>query len=62
MIRFATAMVLARKDYRVLVVDRTTFPSDTLSTHLVHPLGVAAPLCLWPPNGYPDRTTCRRSR
>src|SRR5262245_7759063 len=36
------AMLLARKGYRVLVVDRATFPSDTVSTHLVHPLGVAA--------------------
>jgi 2-polyprenyl-6-methoxyphenol hydroxylase-like FAD-dependent oxidoreductase len=37
-----TAMLLARKGYRVLVVDRATFPSDTISTHLVHPPGVAA--------------------
>ena len=37
-----TAMLLARKGYRVLVVDRATFPSDTLSTHLVHAPGVAA--------------------
>jgi flavin-dependent dehydrogenase len=37
-----TAMLLARKGYRVLVVDRATFPSDTLSTHLVHPPGIAA--------------------
>ena len=37
-----TAMLLARKGYRVLVVDRATFPSDTNSTHLVHPPGVAA--------------------
>ena len=36
------AMLLARKGYRVLVVDRATFPSDTLSTHVVQPLGVAA--------------------
>src|SRR5688572_11549424 len=36
------AMLLARKGYRVLVVDRATFPSDTISTHVVHPLGVAA--------------------
>src|SRR6187397_2648693 len=26
-----TAMLLARKGYRVLLVDRATFPSDTLS-------------------------------
>jgi 2-polyprenyl-6-methoxyphenol hydroxylase-like FAD-dependent oxidoreductase len=37
-----TAMLLARKGYRVLVVDRASFPSDTLSTHLIHPPGVAA--------------------
>lgn len=36
------AMLLARRGYRVLLVDRATFPSDTVSTHLVHPLGVAA--------------------
>jgi flavin-dependent dehydrogenase len=37
-----TAMLLARKGYRVLVVDRASFPSDTISTHLIHPPGVAA--------------------
>jgi 2-polyprenyl-6-methoxyphenol hydroxylase-like FAD-dependent oxidoreductase len=37
-----TAMLLARAGHRVLVVDRATFPSDTLSGHLVHPPGVAA--------------------
>lgn len=37
-----TAMLLARAGYKVLVVDRSTFPSDTMSTHVVHPLGVAA--------------------
>ncbi len=36
------AMLLARKGYRVLVVDRATFPSDTVSTHVVQPLAVAA--------------------
>lgn len=36
-----TAMLLARKGYRVLVVDRASFPSDTLSTHLIHAPGVA---------------------
>lgn len=38
----STAMLLARYGYRVLVVDRSTFPSDTMSTHLIHPPGVAA--------------------
>lgn len=37
-----TAMLLARRGYRVLVVDRATFPSDTVSTHLIHPPGLAA--------------------
>jgi 2-polyprenyl-6-methoxyphenol hydroxylase-like FAD-dependent oxidoreductase len=37
-----TAMLLARKGYRVLVVDEATFPSDTISTHLIHPPGVSA--------------------
>src|SRR5262249_32930566 len=37
-----TAMLLARKGYKVLVVDRATFPSDTVSTHLIHPPGVSA--------------------
>lgn len=41
-----TAMLLARKGYKVLVVDRAAFPSDTISTHLVHPPGVAA-LARW---------------
>jgi 2-polyprenyl-6-methoxyphenol hydroxylase-like FAD-dependent oxidoreductase len=41
-----TAMLLARKGYRVLVVDRATFPSDTVSSHVVHPLGTAA-LARW---------------
>jgi 2-polyprenyl-6-methoxyphenol hydroxylase-like FAD-dependent oxidoreductase len=37
-----SAMLLARKGYRVLLVDKATFPSDTMSTHLVHPPGIAA--------------------
>src|SRR4029453_18099914 len=36
-----TAMLLARKGYRVLVVDRATFPSDTISTHIIWPHGAA---------------------
>jgi 2-polyprenyl-6-methoxyphenol hydroxylase-like FAD-dependent oxidoreductase len=41
-----TAMLLARKGWNVLLVDRATFPSDTISTHLIHPQGVAA-LARW---------------
>ena len=37
-----TAMLLARKGHRVLLVDRATFPSDTLSTNVIHAPGVAA--------------------
>jgi 2-polyprenyl-6-methoxyphenol hydroxylase-like FAD-dependent oxidoreductase len=36
-----TAMLLARKGHRVLLVDRAGFPSDTLSTHYIHQPGVA---------------------
>ena len=36
-----TAMLLARKGYRVLLVDRAAFPSDTLSTHFIQQPGVA---------------------
>lgn len=49
----STAMRLARKGYRVLVVDRAMFPSDTVSTHVVQPLAVAA-LARW---GLIDRLT-----
>jgi 2-polyprenyl-6-methoxyphenol hydroxylase-like FAD-dependent oxidoreductase len=48
-----TAMLLARRGYRVLVVDRATFPSDTISTHILHPLG-ARSLSKW---GLLDRLT-----
>jgi 2-polyprenyl-6-methoxyphenol hydroxylase-like FAD-dependent oxidoreductase len=37
-----TAMLLARQGHKVLLVDRATFPSDTVSTHLIHPPGMAA--------------------
>ncbi len=37
-----TAMLLAQQGHRVLVVDRASFPSDTLSTLLIHATGVAA--------------------
>ena len=35
------AMLLARKGYRVLVVDRAHFPSDAFSTHFIQQPGVA---------------------
>jgi flavin-dependent dehydrogenase len=36
-----TAMLLARAGRRVLLVDRASFPSDTLSTHYIHQAGMA---------------------
>jgi 2-polyprenyl-6-methoxyphenol hydroxylase-like FAD-dependent oxidoreductase len=36
------AMLLARRGYRTLLVDRATFPSDTVSTHVIHPPGASA--------------------
>lgn len=36
-----TAMLLARRGYRVLLLDRARFPSDTISTHWIWPPGVA---------------------
>ena len=35
-----TAMLLARSGYRVLLLDKATFPSDIMSTHYIHPPGV----------------------
>ena len=35
-------MLLARKGYDVLLVDRASFPSDTVSTHVIHPPGLTA--------------------
>src|SRR5262245_61813347 len=37
-----TAMLLARRGYRVLLVDRASFPSDTMSTHQIQLPGGAA--------------------
>ena len=39
-----TAMLLARKGHRVLLVDKATFPSDTMSTLIIQPDGMSA----WP--------------
>lgn len=36
-----TAMLLARKGYRVLLLDRATFPSETVSTHMITVAGSA---------------------
>ena len=37
-----TAMLLARMGYRVLLLDKARFPSDTLSVHYIHQPGVAS--------------------
>ncbi|MGW6424102.1 NAD(P)/FAD-dependent oxidoreductase [Nocardia sp. NPDC055053] len=52
-----TAMLLARKGYKVLLVDRTNFPSDTISTQAIHPPGVAA-LDRWGQLGRLQATRC----
>src|SRR5207247_7963387 len=36
-----TAMLLARRGYRVLLVDKARFPKDTVSTLYIHQPGVA---------------------
>lgn len=51
-----TAMLLARRGYRVLLMDRASFPSDTISTHLLHPRAVEA-LSRW---GLLDRLIATR--
>ena len=43
-----TAMLLAQQGFKVLLVDRTTFPSDTISTHIIWPHG-AEILARWGP-------------
>ena len=35
----STAMLLARQGFKVLLVDKATFPSDTISTHILWPHG-----------------------
>jgi 2-polyprenyl-6-methoxyphenol hydroxylase-like FAD-dependent oxidoreductase len=41
-----TAMLLARRGFKVLLLDRATFPSDTISTHILWPHG-AEVLARW---------------
>ena len=52
-----TAMLLARRGYRVLVVDRSSFPSDTVSTLVIHATGLAA-LDRWGLRGRLAATGC----
>ena len=53
----STAMLLAGKGYRVLMVDRARFPSDTVSTHFIHAPGMAA-LHRWGLGGTLAATGC----
>ena len=50
-------MLLARQGHRVLLLDKARFPSDTMSTHLVHPPGIAA-LERWGLLGRLEATGC----
>jgi 2-polyprenyl-6-methoxyphenol hydroxylase-like FAD-dependent oxidoreductase len=55
----AIAMLLAQRGYRVLLIDRQTFPSDmTMSTHFIHQRGVAC-LSRW---GLRDQILATESR
>lgn len=36
------AMLLGRRGHNVLVLDRAAFPSDTMSSHIIHPAGGAS--------------------
>ncbi len=38
----ASAMLLARKGHKVLLVDKASFPRDTMSTHFLWQPGVAS--------------------
>ena len=49
-----TAMLLAKKGYKVLLLDRESFPSDTISTHILLPKGYSL-LKKW---GLADRVNC----
>jgi 2-polyprenyl-6-methoxyphenol hydroxylase-like FAD-dependent oxidoreductase len=40
--RFPHRDALGRKGYKVLLLDKASFPSDTVSTHFIHAPGVAA--------------------
>ena len=55
-------MLLARSGYRVLLVDKATFPSDTMSTHLVHPPGGGRARPVGHPRSARGHRTARRSR
>ena len=56
----ALGLLLARRGYRVLLVDRDTFPSDMpMSSHFVHQRGVAC-LARWGLRDQSSPPTARR--
>ena len=48
------AMLLSRKGYRVLVVDKAQFPSDTVSTHLIWQAALTHFAILFPERFVPE--------
>lgn len=52
-----TAMLLARKGHKVLVVDKASFPSETVSTHMISVAG-SAQLRRWGLLGQVEATNC----
>lgn len=52
-----TAMLLAKRGYRVLLLDRATFPSDTVSTHMITVEG-SAQLRRWGLLGQVEASGC----
>src|SRR5947209_5408706 len=52
-----TAMLLARAGYRVLLLEKARFPRDTMSTNLIHPLGVVR-LARWNLSGAVEASGC----
>ncbi len=55
----STALLLARAGYRVLLLDRARFPSDTMSTLYIHTPGVAR-LASWGVLGAVESSGCPR--
>ena len=56
-----TAMLLARRGFKVLLVDKATFPSDTISTHILWPHGDRDPGTMGTAASDWPRRACRPS-
>ena len=54
------AMLLARKGYKVLLVDKASFPSNIMSTHYIHQVGAAKLARLGPARCRSRPPTARR--